>query len=62
MKKPVTNKLVPDVELPKGENGKPDFSAFGEIMYRIGPPTPCISTNLANKWRPIALIAFGRQT
>ena len=32
MKKPVTNKLVPDVELPKGENGKPDFSAFGEIV------------------------------
>ena len=32
MKKPVTNKLVPDVEFPKGENGLPDFSAFGEIV------------------------------
>ena len=32
MKKPVTRKFVPDVELPKGENGKPDFSAFGEIV------------------------------
>jgi hypothetical protein len=32
MKQPVTNKLVPDVEFPKGENGKPDFSAFGEIV------------------------------
>ena len=32
MKQSVTNKFVPDVELPKGENGKPDFSAFGEIV------------------------------
>jgi hypothetical protein len=32
MKKPVTRKFAPDVELPKGENGKPDFSAFGEIV------------------------------
>ena len=32
MKQPVTNKFAPDVELPKGENGLPDFSAFGEIV------------------------------
>lgn len=32
MKQPVTRKFVEDVELPKGENGKPDFSAFGEIV------------------------------
>ena len=32
MKKPVTRKFVQDVDLPKGENGKPDFSAFGEIV------------------------------
>ena len=32
MKQPVTRKIISDVELPKGENGKPDFSAFGEIV------------------------------
>ena len=32
MKKPVTRKFVQDVDLSKGENGKPDFSAFGEIV------------------------------
>mgnify|MGYP000049953035 CR=1 FL=1 len=32
MKKPVTRKFVQDVQIPKGENGKSDFSAFGEIV------------------------------
>ena len=32
MKKPVTRKFVEDVQIPKGENGKPDFSAFGEVV------------------------------
>jgi hypothetical protein len=30
MKQPLTRKFDSDVELPKGENGLPDFSAFGE--------------------------------
>ena len=32
MKQPVTRKFVEDVEVPKGENGKPDFSTFGEVV------------------------------
>ena len=27
-----TSKFVQDTQIPKGSNGKPDFSAFGEIV------------------------------
>ena len=62
MKKPVTRKFVQDVDLPKGENGKPDFSAFGEIVElpKDNPATfaGCLALACAY-WVGRAFIGYG---